>query len=59
MDIAGFGHCVNNQTDCYAFCNGRCRVLNNGDFNGRKCPFYKNKEEKEKEEWQNRLKNRW
>ena len=40
-----FGTCANDHRDCFAFLNGRCRILTDGTFRG-DCPFYKkNKEE--------------
>lgn len=36
--VCTFGH-----ADCFAHMrNGRCFCLDNTDFGGRKCPFYKN-----------------
>lgn len=50
MDRAGFGDCKNHKTDCFAYLNGRCRALCDGEFNGKKCSFYKEKKEYEKQE---------
>lgn len=42
---ADFGTCANEHKDCFAYLNGRCRILTDGTFQG-DCPFYKkNKEE--------------
>lgn len=39
---AEFGVCKEaNMEDCFAYVSGRCRVLNNCEFHGKKCPFFK------------------
>lgn len=50
MDRTGFGECKNQKKDCFAYLNGRCRALCDGDFNGKQCSFYKEKTEYEKQE---------
>lgn len=35
--------CKDCKQDCFAYLSGKCRVLNNTDFNGKQCPFYKTK----------------
>lgn len=42
-------NCEGNRSDCFAFCDGKCAVLNDTRF-GRPCPFYKTKKQCEKEE---------
>ena len=37
------------KADCAACNNGRCIALISNDFGGRECPFYKTKEQNEKE----------
>lgn len=45
---AEFGHCTDKLKDtCFAYVNGRCRILHNCDFKGKECPFYKSKEDYE------------
>lgn len=52
-DIAGFGNCENiGKEECFAFINGRCRILHTCDFKNGKCPFRQTKEEKERKEWE-------
>lgn len=41
--------CCENTTDCFAYCNGICIALEDTDFKGRHCPFYKKKEERRTE----------
>jgi len=50
MDRAGFGVCDKGKKDCFAYLNGRCRALCECNFGEKNCPFYKTKEEYEKQE---------
>ncbi len=44
MGGIGFGLCANRKEDCFAYAYGRCRVLSDGNFGDRECPFYKHKD---------------
>lgn len=43
MGGIGFGQCVGEKKDCFAYVCGRCGALVDGDFGNRECPFYKPK----------------
>lgn len=55
MDIAGFGRCEGKKKDCFAYLNGRCRALCDGDFKKKDCPFYKTKQQKALEDKEEQL----
>lgn len=39
---AEFGICKEvNRDKCFAYVNGRCRILTSAEFGKRKCPFFK------------------
>ena len=38
-------HCK--QKNCEHNINGRCKILTSTDFNGRECPFFRKKEDKD------------
>lgn len=35
------------ESDCFAREGGLCRILDNTDFGGRKCPFYKSQAQRD------------
>lgn len=37
----GFGTCLQNEENCFAYVSKKCRILHNTEFHGRKCPFFK------------------
>ena len=46
--------CCYNHFDCFArMRNGTCYALHDTDFKGKECPFYKPKEQVEKENLEN------
>ena len=36
-----FGICLQNKENCFAYVAKKCRILHNTDFGNRKCPFFK------------------
>lgn len=45
---AEFGICKEENRDkCFAYVNGRCRILTSAEFGKSKCPFFKERKSKD------------
>lgn len=41
--------CKDKRGNCFSLVNGKCRILDDTEFEKRNCPFYKTKEQYKKE----------